>query len=662
MKKRSQLAKELRPYLLNTLAASAAPDVNINDIVAQVRDVIGDRFVTDVEFAVHTGNRDAHHEEAHDIVAEHTASGAPFDVVALDETAALELMPGGADPYYRAAGKKAIWLRSNDQGQLFLDALYTQFLDSPSSEDKLFVMPDLVSPAYASQTSGWRITKTGDADFRYIFANEMHVRIFYADLTRALAGIEIVAKSVAELAAIFTAPNPGSPTTVTVRDHSAMPGVALFESGDVVALQFFSRANNELILALAWGTVTNYQSGPAGSQTQRWTFTRSSGVRAGSMAAGTVVQAGAVVLDYGKSGNGYLEMNAIDGPNASNAPYFQVVRWSGHPADGKKVVVRMGNLAGLAQGGPFESGIFIAGIDNNQYLKATGTVFESRNVTHSAYFQTSTQTYQLDPDGTLRIGADISDPASTALAVLSVARSYAGATYGAGDLLIGNPTAANLLWDISAGKLLFRQASATRAFVDTDGSIKAASGRITLADNEVTLLATTAAAAPLLAFRNAAGILLGSIQPQDINGTYTLVISGTTKINSAASVTGDFSATGVSTFTRFSSWTPVAFTAGWADVGASGSSTYESCQYRKLGDMVQIRGLVKRSSGSATVIFVLPTGHRPLKRAWRTCQIYDTSYKTARVDVDTAGNVVIVDYGGATAVNYLSLDISFSIL
>ena len=49
------------------------------------------------------------------------------------------------------------------------------------------------------------------------------------------------------------------------------------------------------------------------------------------MAADTVIAPGSLVLDYGTSGNGFYEVNAIDGLNAANSPYLQFVRWTGHP-------------------------------------------------------------------------------------------------------------------------------------------------------------------------------------------------------------------------------------------------------------------------------------------------------------------------------------------
>ena len=53
-------------------------------------------------------------------------------------------------------------------------------------------------------------------------------------------------------------------------------------------------------------------------------------------------------------------------------------------------------------------------------------------------------------------------------------------TYDAGDVLIGDELNANVLWDQSAGQLLFRDTSTTKLYIDTDGSLKGGAGAVTL--------------------------------------------------------------------------------------------------------------------------------------------------------------------------------------
>lgn len=53
-------------------------------------------------------------------------------------------------------------------------------------------------------------------------------------------------------------------------------------------------------------------------------------------------------------------------------------------------------------------------------------------------------------------------------------------------------------------------------------------------------------------------------------------------------------------------WTAVTFQNGWVNYGFG----FQVAQYRKVGDMVQVRGFIKSGTG-VTAAFTLPTGFRP---------------------------------------------------
>lgn len=245
-------------------------------------------------------------------------------------------------------------------------------LDPGSNLIKLTTGNILQSDNYASQTTGMRITHDGQADFRYLFVDEMHAKSFIADLEQALAGGQIIAKSVTILYLDFTAPAASGSTTLTVRDLPSATGMACFQNSDYIRLRKFSRSGGSLDISDCWGTVTLDTSyGTSGfdgaTKTQRYTFTRSASPNAGAMTTGTVVEADAIVLDYGTSGNGFYEVNAIDGLYAVNSPYAQIVTWSSHPRT-QTVRARLGNLYGIfASSG--EYGLYAGGgtADTDQY-------------------------------------------------------------------------------------------------------------------------------------------------------------------------------------------------------------------------------------------------------------------------------------------------------
>ena len=94
---------------------------------------------------------------------------------------------------------------------------------------------------YASQTTGWSISYDGEGDFRYLYADEMHVKVFIADLEQALAGGQIISKSVAQLSQPLR-PRLRAADCLYVRDLPSAQGMQVFQNGDVVRLRKFTRS------------------------------------------------------------------------------------------------------------------------------------------------------------------------------------------------------------------------------------------------------------------------------------------------------------------------------------------------------------------------------------------------------------------------------------
>lgn len=88
---------------------------------------------------------------------------------------------------------------------------------------------------------------------------------------------------------------------------------------------------------------------------------------------------------------------------------------------------------------------------------------------------------------------------------------------------------------------------------------------------------------------------------------------------------------------------------GWNNYGAP----WQTCQYRKVGDIVQIRGLVAGGT-IGLAVFNLPAGFRPPGQLlWAT----DTNPNAhGRLEVETGGNV-IARTGSNT---YFSINCQFS--
>ena len=101
-------------------------------------------------------------------------------------------------------------------------------------------------------------------------------------------------------------------------------------------------------------------------------------------------------------------------------------------------------------------------------------------------------------------------------------------------------------------------------------------------------------------------------------------------------------------------WIPFPFATGWAHYG----SGYQSCGYRRLGDMVFLRGLAYIGAGAGTTVGTLPVGYRPPGTLIMSPQCAGGSL---RLDISAAG-VVANNAVALTVGNWVSLDnLQFSV-
>jgi hypothetical protein len=96
-------------------------------------------------------------------------------------------------------------------------------------------------------------------------------------------------------------------------------------------------------------------------------------------------------------------------------------------------------------------------------------------------------------------------------------------------------------------------------------------------------------------------------------------------------------------------WTAVTFTNSWVNYGGA----FQTCQYRKVGDTVQLRGLCK-SGTAGTSMFTLPAGFRPPASINFTAE---SNAVFATITITTTGTVVCA---GGTNAN-VSIALQFSV-
>jgi hypothetical protein len=228
-----------------------------------------------------------------------------------------------------------------------------------SFNDNIFPLADVETTDFSSWFSasptGWQISQAGVGDFRTLYIDELVAKAFTADVAQALAGTDILTKSVAKLNASFVVPAVSGTVTITIEDLEGLSGLQVFEAGDHVRARVVDSTSGLDILDV-YGTVSNYSDNSDGTQEWDYTITYAG---ASNLAVGQTVNKGNVLLDYGTSGDYYIERTVLDrssGTDFSKVPYNRIVQWtntvSGSPRAGDpntniSVITQSGNLANL---------------------------------------------------------------------------------------------------------------------------------------------------------------------------------------------------------------------------------------------------------------------------------------------------------------------------
>jgi hypothetical protein len=114
----------------------------------------------------------------------------------------------------------------------------------------------------------------------------------------------------------------------------------------------------------------------------------------------------------------------------------------------------------------------------------------------------------------------------------------------------------------------------------------------------------------------------------------------------------------------WSSWTQSEKDTGWIDLSISSGWSYQyesdKPQYRKIGNIVYLRGLLNATTDASGIIATLPSGYRPLGYFVRfTCSLNQTDY--ANVQVNAEG-VINDSQKGSSSRTFLCLSgISFPV-
>lgn len=476
-------------------------------------------YPTLVVYTAHANNPDAHHAKLHGITdgTNHSVAGSENQVVGLTGTNTLGLLDSAAD----VSGGQSVLLRSAS-GNVKLLSVTVPTINTAAGNLTITAAGDLllgagggnviVNPSallksfnYSSKTTGWGISYAGSGDFRSLYSDELVVKLFIADLEQALAGGQIISKSVAVLDQVFTAPAAGATALLVVRDLPSASGMRTFENGDYLRLRTMSRSGGGLTVADCWGTVvldTTYGASgfDASTKTQRYTLTRSAGTIGagnppGGMSAGTQIQPDAIILDYGTSGNGIVETTAIDGTWGENAPYTQTATWTGHPATGLVTRTRSGNLKGIT--GVAEFGFFAGSVTAGN-LVATGDRVALR--------QGATEVIRLDSNGNSYFAG---------IMTIDTAGEIRQGTVTSGNVWssLTGFTGLRLWSDTGIGRIGGYNSGVLQWYGSTDGRFYAGEGSVILDDNGIGIIQATTgyATQSALTFLNAQADPIGDV-------------------------------------------------------------------------------------------------------------------------------------------------------
>jgi len=235
------------------------------------------------------------------------------------------------------------------------------------------------------------------------------------------------------------------------------------------------------------------------------------------------------IMNTGQIGNGYIDIYSVRSILSATQYGPTIVgnyRW-GTAYNQVLEAWAIGNLNGLYDYGTNAYGV---GLGFNGWGGSYITIDGTSGIKIHSKSNTGVHTlkFHVHGDGDLLIGEDISAAGTTFLAVFSNAQTYNSESMSAGDVLIGdNSTSkANILWDKSAGELLFRGGVTMQAKVSTSGAIVAGAGAVVMDANGIWIKCPTSETRTgTYAFTNSSEGYLGGLRGYDTGTIFQIMLS-----------------------------------------------------------------------------------------------------------------------------------------
>lgn len=168
----------------------------------------------------------------------------------------------------------------------------------------------IASTSYLARSAGWIFDNGGNGEINAtLYTPALHTKSFVAENEAVIDGAFLITPGRAIVYEAFTVPALGAASGNFRLEYKPGSTANVFTSGDTVVLRTFVRNSGALIVGDAIGVVTSPSS--TNPNYQEWTFTRNSGASGGTLPTSTVIAAKTVAVDYGVTGNGFIEFQAI---------------------------------------------------------------------------------------------------------------------------------------------------------------------------------------------------------------------------------------------------------------------------------------------------------------------------------------------------------------
>lgn len=187
--------------------------------------------------------------------------------------------------------------------------------------------------------NGWRVDGEGNAEFRRVTADEMHITRFTMEQAVAVGRSLWLTPGASKLTRDFTVPAAINGTSlIYVEDVPGAPNVRALGVNSYVMIRYYSHDvdGGHFDLFNVWGQVSGYTN-IADSSEQRYTFTLKAisdydgSDPHTSYPLGKTIPRGEAVMDFGISGSGYISINAGDAGSDDNSPNMRIMTWATNP-------------------------------------------------------------------------------------------------------------------------------------------------------------------------------------------------------------------------------------------------------------------------------------------------------------------------------------------